>query len=298
MKDRDIDSGTLTVDSIEEALMSYAQYVENQTRGEWDAPATLWGILFAEGREHRGEDLCVGVALQIRPIALLEGHPKEALVGKTIPDNYQGALMICEGWLRGEEYEGSREETRMVHIVLRDGTEILYQRPRNESIEEMHHFGQIGGTVGGALRRTLGLGSRTKEEDESPGLENIRERVAFTIVANAVAQVATDPDRGVFIDMLKKRGKSLVDSVCRGFGLDKDTWEEARLAALERVRESNGDVEEFLAWADGDQWAEKCDIMFAEKSHVIEMMKDLVDEGCLKTKDYLTALDILETGFL
>lgn len=34
MKDRDIDSGTLTVGSIEEALMSYAQYVENQTRGE------------------------------------------------------------------------------------------------------------------------------------------------------------------------------------------------------------------------------------------------------------------------
>jgi hypothetical protein len=233
----------------------------------WDRPATLWELDGPGGGAHL--------------VRVLEGAVHDALVGVTSPA--WGVACVSEGWEypdeavwgiehglpagAAREWPGARE-VRLVFVVTRDAEAlVVLGRDGTE-----RHVQRAGGRVCHATRRVLGVPSGA----DPPPIEALRARACeFAAVVAAkrlgVRAVLDQPAEALRV-------------AAWPVGLDQESWEKAREAALERYeeylqtargaeRERAREAVAFLAWADGEMWGCRLDEGIPSPAEIDELAR-------------------------
>jgi hypothetical protein len=270
--------GYKTACSVEEAFVRYAEHLADVVGATgWDQPAMLFAIGFGDGVPQESPDGVDGymLSLQIAQSQVLDCHPADALVGVHAPDGSIAVAVAMEAWVHHPDriaagtddlapsaYEDSIE-VRIVHLIVRDGTEVLVQRPRTNTIGELLCTGVQHGLVPESLRRIIGRPSQPMVPPA--GISQMRARIITTLLFDVVSATALSGHEAVTwaLDAVAAQRDDLYLETALHYGLFEDTWD-AAVAAAERHRSRrkprlipipyNDDVDRFLGWADGDMW--------------------------------------------
>lgn len=317
--------------SLDEALAEYAKYVERATASNgWDQPATLWEVEFCEHSDSidiaadRGE-VVIPLSLSLRLVAELEGHPAEALVGERVGDDALAAVLVTEGWtyhpdrvayghlggnvpeLAPSEYDDS-VEVRFVHLVARDGTEVAYQRGRDDCVPEVMHVGPVDGRVAEAMRRVVGRPARSGGAVDSPTVAHTRNRVMLSLITDVIALVVPLGVSAVAwaLDNLERERDALYMSCALRFGLFEDDWEQAIEAARREIRRRDAkgggvmtpyddpQLDRLAEWGDGSMWADAAAARFRPRAEAILYLEQLRMDGALRGEDLQRIVELAE----
>lgn len=239
-------------------------------------------------------DEAVAVALRVDPVLEFGGEPWRNLVGVH-------ASATCHGLLLLRSAAGEK----VVELVMRDGTEFRVRHvervgsagadtaggvemlaPTPSGVVLRHTVDgvvrevcTIGDSVGWALRRVLGLPSNAPV-DRFATCAEVRDRVMYSMVADAAA-CAVDIDHvQTMIQFLHKERDMLYVSACVAYGLFQDCWDDAvDMARRMADQVEDEDVAALSAWMDGPMWASYCGERFERVEDALARIEQLVCEG-------------------
>lgn len=300
------------VATVEAAFAAFAGHILDIVEpGGWDQPAVLWAVHARDTTD--GE---FTLTLDFAHLHDLEGVPAEALAGVHAPPEALAVAVSCEGWM----YHPDRLtdvapvgppsmctdsiEVRLVHLVARDGTEVLTQRPRTPLDLPEVLYGRQHGRLPESLRRTIGLPSCAP--DPTISVSEARARILPAVVrAGIFAMAPAGPDAVAWaLDELERRGGSLRAAASRQFGLGECTWD-AALAAAERsslgaapdaVMPYGEELRRLLGWADGPIWGTAVAETLPPRVDVVLSLEHLRLAGILSSEQFRRAVWILDAA--
>lgn len=259
--------------NLNDAFVLIAEKIETEIADlGWDQPSSLWEVHDVEVPdairiEHSD---CFALAYSVRLAQVLDGHPADAMVGVRL-QGAVGAVLVTEGWsyspdrlaelAAGVELPqpsecADRVEIRLAHLVMRDGTEAVVMRRRDQAPEVLQGL-ELAGRVVVALRRVLGVPSRVLH-GVFPEFATARRLVLAGFVDAALESAKVLGEDSTAMMRVFAAGVAAESPRVRAplerLGLYETSW----TAALERARRSaaeDGDTK-FLEWADEEMYAE------------------------------------------
>lgn len=165
-----------------------------------------------------------GLAFAPEVVDYLEGHPYHAMKGRRAGPDVIGAALVTEGWDYCQEIKDTwkekghpgftpsqdpnRREMRMVHLLWRDGTEVLVHRWRDTNETEVMVSGEnecsLSGRVVAALRRYL-------DRDSGAKYETSAYTAARVVWALGLVHTARDMRDG--LEAARKAGRNIADEL-------------------------------------------------------------------------------------
>ena len=197
----------------------------------WDAPARIFWV-----EEFHRDDKYY---LAVRPGAILDGHPFQALVGMRAPEGVESAIIVVEGWMStfdGRDSDNTEKtEVRIGQMFMPNGKQFSRFQRRGGSTDS--HDGSTG-RIPWAFRRYLRLPSTAPLQD----IHSARQRALMSHLFDLA-------DRSAISSLLEIAGGSIplsdLDQPFRA--LAADDWE-----GVGRLLEGCGDDywERLSTWAD------------------------------------------------
>jgi hypothetical protein len=296
--------------SLHEGFARIAEEVEARLEQVgWDVPASLWVLLDADVPDQVRDEVqddhgpCFALAYTVEMREVLDGHPADALVGIRMFDAV-GVALSTEGWaysaanlerLNKGAVLGApadcedRVEVRLVHLLMRDGTEVLVERRRGEDPRVVLD-GAFSGRVIWALRRVLGRCSGALTSDV-PTVDVVRRGAVGKLVVDAlVAQMSIDESHADevlrvfegFLEGFLESGHLELWTGLSALGLHEQTWD----AALDTARASaaatalDSKERSFLEWADGGMYAAMVHERCGDLTECVQVLETLGERGC------------------
>lgn len=300
------------VATVEAAFAAFAGHIiDVVASGGWDQPAVLWAVYARDATD--GE---FSLTLDFTHLLDLEGVPAEALAGVHAPPEALAVAVSCEGWVYHPDRltHGAPDgppsafddsvEVRLVHLVARDGTEVLVQQPRSPLDLPEVLYGCQHGRLPESLRRTIELPSYAA--DPTISVSEARARILPAVVrAGIFAMAPAGPDAVSWaLDELERRADSLCAAAAQQFGLGERTWD-ASLAAAERsslsaapdaVMPYGEELRRLLGWADGPIWGTAITETLPPRVDVVLSLEHLRLAGVLTSGQFRRAIGILDAS--
>jgi len=305
-----MDTNGYEVHDVDEAFGRFALHIiEVIEPGGWDQPAALWGVYLADVDDESHDR--VALALNFCHITDLDGAPAAALAGMHAPRDVIAIAVSCEGWSYSPERTAAGEpdgppssfedslEMRLVHLVAKDGTEVLAQQFRTGEASREVSYGPQHGRLPEALRRVMGLPSHAPTPNLS--VQSARSRVLPAVVrAGMFAMAPAGPEALDWaLDEPESRSEVLTRAASERFGLTGESWDEAVSIAATASFGSDPapygeDVARLLGWADGPMWAAAVDEALPSRTDVVLSLEHLRMAGVLSEGQFHRAVRILD----
>ena len=290
--------------NFEDALSKYTRYVlESISTQGWDQPASLWALRLNDSPASAPG---FAVTFALDHVTDFESFTAQDLIGWRAPDHTVAVALVCECWTyhpdRQEPYleppSGYDDslELRVMHLVMRDGTEVLASQFRDDVLPETVVFGTQLGRVPQMLRRVIDLPSSPK--DPLPSIAEVRSRIVPALGVMALSSVHTFAQRKLLAEFAAAAVEIYRDLV-RHLGLFEATWEGslkvARAASVEydHPQFSDLDLRTILPWVDAPLWALTLEESIPTVQESLHRLTNLLTCGGLDPELYADAVEIL-----
>lgn len=197
---------------LADSMIELAQRIEAAADADgWDQLPSVWGV-YAD--PHTGDEVSEqlgghAVAWQVRPFAVFDASPVEALADWSAPPDMVGVAVVFESFMHSAEVverviaggpepdfgpseDPNRREQRQVRVILRSGVTGAALRFRGQASYPMPMPAEPVDELGYVLRRAVGLPSGAELPAERPG--SLAALWVVMIVAKAAAHAAERPD--------------------------------------------------------------------------------------------------------
>lgn len=292
--------------SVEDALSQYALHTLRALDcGGWDQPTSLWALYL---KDSAAESPGASLTFTMSRLAEFDDFTADSLVGWYAPSDAVAVALACECWTYHPDrdpggsdlgppslYDDSLE-LRVLHIAMRDGTELLASHFRSGPLDDTVILGAQAGRVPQAVRRVKDLPSNPV--GLLPTVEEIRGRLIPALGYLALCSVRTFAQRSLLEELQDALPLMYADLVGH-LGLHLDTWEGSLRAArsasgeLDPVLPASLNLRVLLPWTDAPLWALILDDAIPTRSQTFNALADLLPEKKLDPGIYATAVEIL-----